>query len=76
VALPLKPGELVVKRIRWQVDADLMGLVIGRDAEDNWLVLWTTGDKQTKFKWHLADALQVIDLNNVPSVAERGSLKP
>lgn len=76
MALPLKPGELVVRKQRWHVDAALMGLVIGKGHDDNWLVLWTTEDKRTEFKWHLGDALLVIDLNNVIGVAERGSTRP
>jgi len=73
VALPLKPGELVVRKQRWHVDANLMGIVIGKD-DDSWLVLWTLEDCRTEFKWHLGDALQVIDLVNAPTVAERGSI--
>jgi hypothetical protein len=70
----IRPGELVVKRVRWQVGADLMGLVIGNTGLDMWLVMWTTDDQRIRFKWHLADALMVIDPNNVASVKRRGSL--
>jgi len=69
------PGDLVVRRIRWHVDANLMGLVIGRE-NGSWLVLWTTGDQRSEFKWHLPDALQVVDLRDVPDLAARGSLHP
>jgi hypothetical protein len=75
VALPLKPGELVVRRLRWSFDAHLMGIVIGHD-NDSWLVLWTMGDKHSEFKWHLADALLVVDRDNVPEVAVRRDFHP
>ena len=73
---PLQPGELVIKRVRWQVDADLMGIVIGQDQEPvpRWLVLWTTGDRRVRFKWHLPDSLQVIDSQNVNELRSRCGL--
>lgn len=74
-ALSLKPGELVVRRVRWHVDANLMGLVIGEE-NGSWLVLWTTGDRSSEFKWHLPDALQVVDLSNVPNISGRQALHP
>jgi len=75
VALPIKPGELVVRKQRWHVDANLMGIVIGQE-NDSWLVLWTTGDRRSEFKWHLGDALLVVDFGNVPGIAGRRTLHP
>lgn len=71
----LKPGDLVVRKQRWSIDASLIGIVIGEE-NGSWLVLWTLSDKRNEFKWHLGDALLVIDALNVPEVSERGDLKP
>lgn len=51
-----------------------MGLVIGRDVLQEgqcWLVLWTIGDRLTEFKWHLEDALMVVDQSNIEQVRDR-----
>jgi hypothetical protein len=71
----LTPGSLVVRKQRWHVDANLMGIVIGQE-NDSWLVLWTTGDRRSEFKWHVGDALLVIDPLNVPQVAVRRDFRP
>lgn len=66
-------GELVVLRVRWNLSADLLGLVLGSDAltVPSWLVMWTTVDGSIGLKWHLADALMVIDDSNVVHVRRR-----
>ena len=71
-----RPGELVTKRLRWHEDASLVGLVVGHTAEvdastKNILVLWTLADQRVKFRWHLSDALMVIDANNIAEVRKR-----
>ena len=72
----LASGSLVVLRVRWNTPAGLLGLVVGCDwAEDpSWLVLWTSGDRQTQLQWHLADALTVVDDTNMATVKRRCSL--
>lgn len=75
VALPILPGELVVRKQRWHVDANLLGIVIGKE-NDSWLVLWTTGDRQSKFQWHLPEALLVVDTIDLAGIAGRGTLHP
>jgi hypothetical protein len=79
VGQPIQPGELVVRKLRWKVDANLMGIVIGHDAaederERSWLVLWTMGDRRVEFKWHLADALLVVDETNAAGLSGRGDV--
>lgn len=69
----------MIRRLRWKVDANLMGIVIGHDAtederERSWLVLWTTGDRRVEFKWHLADSLMVVDDTNVAALKTRGDI--
>lgn len=63
-------GDLVARRQRWIIDAQLIGLVIGientkelfSDASvEMYLVLWTKDDKYPMFKWHLKSSLVVID---------------
>jgi len=71
VTVALRPGELVVRRIRWKVDAGLLGLVIGCD-QHNWLVLWSSHEiDRTSFRWHLADALEVVDSSNINELRKR-----
>ncbi len=76
--MPLQPGELVVRRVRWQVDADLMGIVIGNTPEmpssKDVLVMWTTGDQRVKFSWHLEDALLAVGPGNIAEVRGRCNL--
>ena len=73
--MPLQPGELVVRRVRWQVDADLMGLVIGNtQGARGVLVMWTTGDQRVKFSWHLEDALLAVHPDNLSEVRSRCNL--
>lgn len=73
----LRPGELVVKRVRWNADADLIGLVICFCDEiiPEWLVMWSTADQRIRFKWHIKDALLVVDtLSVVEEVRKRCTL--
>ena len=76
MATQLRSGELVVLRVRWNPSANLLGLVVGQDWEEDakWLVLWTTGDRLTQLTWHLADALLVIDDTNLAAVRCRCNL--
>jgi hypothetical protein len=79
--LQFQPGELVVRRVRWHADADLIGIVIGNTQEStNWpdlmdvLVMWTKADRRVEFTWHLPDALMVIEATNVQEVRSRCGL--
>lgn len=76
MALPLNPGELVVRKMRWHVDANLIGFVVGHIVEGpkndkNVLVLWTTNGQRVKFLWHLFESLLVVDFQNVEEVRRR-----
>jgi len=72
----VQPGELVVKRVRWSVDAECMGFVVAHAAGDvdECLVMWTMGDQRIMFKWHLTDALMAVDTSNVAEVRGRCDL--
>ena len=63
----------MVLRVRWNPTAGQLGLVVGCDwsSDPSWLVLWTTGDRQTQLQWHLADALLVVNDTNVAAVRQR-----
>jgi hypothetical protein len=78
VRQPVRPGELVVKRERWQFGSDLTGIVVGCDdltfANTVWLVMWTLADRRIDLKWHLALSLEVVDAHNVADVSRRRSL--
>jgi len=53
---PIRPGDLVVKRLRQQLaDERRMGLVLAVDGEV--LVLWSEEGRAPVVLWHLADAL-------------------
>lgn len=55
-------GALVVKKLRWGVNSQLIGLIVSKSKDkDVWLVLWTLGDKKYKIQEHLEDAL--LDLH-------------
>lgn len=69
----LQSGELVVRRIRWGVDAQQFGLVIGQIREGEWLVMWHEDDR-VGFKVHLADALLVVNDHNAKQVEGRWHL--
>ena len=69
----LQPGELVVRRIRWGVDAQQLGLVIGRSSDSEWLVMWMI-DSAIRFKLHNPDALMVVNDDNLPQVGKRRCL--
>ena len=56
----MQPGELVVKRVRWHADANLVGVIVSVEP-GNVLVLWTIGDQRSRFKWHPPDALLEVD---------------
>lgn len=71
----IEPGQLVVKRLRWNADAGLLGLVIGEE-NGSWLVMWTLEDQRIKFKWHLANALLSVDKSSVEELKRRGKLRP
>lgn len=67
----LQPGELVVRRIRWGVHAQQLGLVIGCVGFDEWLVMWVIDSPGLRFDMHLGDALLVIDDDNMAHVGDR-----
>lgn len=78
---PLNPGELVVRRVRWKIGSDLIGIVIGNTQESaelpdlkDVLVMWTKEDRRIEFSWHLADALLVVDSTNMGVVRQRCGL--
>jgi hypothetical protein len=59
----LQPGALVVRRVRFRPNADVIGIVVGHKLGrwEECLVMWTTGDQRVEFGWHLTDALISID---------------
>lgn len=60
----MQPGELVVRRIRWDMNAQQIGIVI---CNDNVLerslsfVMWSTPKDRIKLSWHLDDTLLILD---------------
>lgn len=51
-----------------------MGIVIGHSSGgrwEEWLVMWTMGDSQVEFDWHVADALMVVEPSNMSAVRNR-----
>ena len=69
------PGDLVVRSQRWNLVSNLLGIVIGED-DGSWLVLWTAEDERTEFRWHLADALLVVQPDGVTDIGKRRALQP
>jgi hypothetical protein len=65
------PGDLVVRRVRWSVASQQIGLVLGSGTEaDTWLVMWSEGE-MVKFDHHLGNALLAVTDETLVSVKER-----
>lgn len=68
-------GDLVVMRVRWHVNANLLGIVLSKDDHSTAVVrchvIWTTGDNSVRIAWHLEDALMRVDEENVATVRKR-----
>lgn len=58
-------GALVAKKSRWDISANLIGVVVAKSPsiENGWLVLWTQNESNYKLQEHIAEAL--LDLNSV-----------
>jgi hypothetical protein len=57
----VKLGDLVVKKQRWSIDSNILGLVLGRGhAPSEWVVMWTLGTSEVQLKLHLESALLVV----------------
>ena len=67
----LLPGELVVKRIRWSVDAQHVGIILGTCGKEEWLVMWTTDDNHIRFDVHITDALLTVDDTSLKEIMDR-----
>ena len=67
------PGELVVRKIRWHQDSTLIGVVIGHDdaVMRSWLVMWTRENQVVDFKWHLTEALLIVEAENINELRQR-----
>lgn len=54
----VRPGDLVVKRLRQQLaDERRVGLVLAVDSDGEALVLWSEEHRAPVVLWHVADAL-------------------
>lgn len=58
-------GALVVKKSRWDISSNLVGVVVAKSTsiDNGWVVLWTQNEASYKLQEHIAEAL--LDLNAV-----------
>ena len=59
----MKVGTLVIKRSRWGINSQIIGVVVDKSYKknDSWLVLWTL-EKGYKLQEHISSAL--LDLSD------------
>lgn len=73
--MAVRPGDLVIPRVRFALNSNDVGIVLGVDRGATpigltWLVMWVSSD-QIKFTCHFDDALLTIDEMNVHKTKER-----
>lgn len=59
----VQPGDLVARRLKWNVRATEVGVALGLVDEelDEWYVMWSTGDSSYTLDTHIGDALMIIN---------------
>mgnify|MGYP001558960396 CR=1 FL=1 len=78
----VKPGQLVVKKIRWELDSIMLGVVVSIDASAKnlpparreCLVMWTGNNKEPRLTWHYASMLLPVNDTNVEEIKLRCSI--
>lgn len=75
----LHPGMLVVKRVRWKVDANQVGIIVSRNLDAvptaDWLVMWSSSvHGHPRLRWHVADALLVVGSDTLEELRKRCTL--
>ena len=62
---------MVVRRVRWGVDAQQLGIALGYVFEDTLVVMWCIDQHKVRFDHHLSDALLTVDEGNLSNVKGR-----
>jgi hypothetical protein len=60
-----------VKRSRWGIHSQQIGLVVGKTSESSCIVMWMNGDNDFRFDVHICDALLRVEEETLGEIGKR-----